>query len=236
MTHYQDDKYENFLATLRASRPVLAAFADFTVAAVGAAGVDALIAAQLPGLAAARADFRTGLVERTAGSGSTQTGTSSEETAFAAFKAFLTDTNTRYLQPRFLDHPTEEAIFYPDKLGGLTQARVGKRLARLTAYTQAVEAAAGAAALPAALGPQARALLTAYAATADTKATGRAHLQDTIAGLGPDAVALAEALWDVHTAALFAHRRAPLQARKYFDYASLPSRASKPAKPAPKTA
>lgn len=232
MTHYQDDKYENFMANIRAARPVLAAFADFTVAAVGAAGVDALLTAQLPGLTAARAAFQTSLVTRTTGSGRRQTGTSSEDTAFAAFKAFIKDTDTRHLQPYFLDHPAEGATFYPDKLGGLTQAPKPKRLSRLTAYTQALEAApppaqaAAGSALPPTLGAQARALLVAYAAADAVRTSGRTTLQDTIASLGPDAVALAEALWDVHTAALFVHRRDPQQARKYFDYASLPGRSA----------
>jgi hypothetical protein len=234
MTHYQDDKYENFMANLRASRPVLAAFADFTVMAVGAPGVDGAIGAQLPGLVKARADFRDGLVARTAGSGSSQTGTSTEQIAFDAFKAFITDANTRYLQPYFLDHPDAEATFYPGKLSGLTQAPKAKRLDRLTAYTEALEAAPTAPAdkpnapgfLPAALAPQARALLKAYTTAASTKTKSRTTLADTLAAQGTDFDELAEALWDVHTAALFVHRRTPRQARKYFDYASLPSGAS----------
>jgi hypothetical protein len=237
MTHYQDDKYENFMANLRASRPALATFADFTVTAVGAPGVDALIGAQLPGLTAARAKFRAGLVTRTVGSGGSQAGTATEETAFAEFNKFLTDTDVRHLRPYFLDHPASEATFYPDKLSGLTQAPKGKRLARLTAYTEALEAAPkppktpapeGPAFLPVALGPKARTLLTAYEAAASSKTKSRTTLTDSITAQGPDFDALAEALWDVHTAALFVHRRAPKMARKYFDYASLPGRVPVP--------
>ena len=233
MTHYQEDKYENFFAHLKAARPALALFADFTVSAVDTPGVDALIQDQLAALVTARAAFRTGLVARTSGSGISQTGTATEKEAFADFKAFITDTNTRYLQTYFLDHPGTEATFYPDKLRGLTQAAVSKRPARFTAYTEALEAApkapakAGPAApgfLPATLGEQARALLTAYAAATTTKTKGRTALADTLAAQGPDFDALAAALWAVHTAALFVHRAAPAQARKYFDYAHLPNR------------
>ena len=233
MTHYQQDKYENFFAHLKAARPVLAAFADFTVSAVDAPGVDALIQAQLAGLVTARAAFRGGLVARTSGSGISQSGTATEQEAFDDFKAFLTDTNTRYLQTYFLDHASTEATFYPDKLGGLTQAPKTKRLAHLTAYTEALEAApkppakpdpAAQALLPVALGAQARQLLTAYAAAAGIKTKGRTALADTVAAQGADFDALAAALWAVHTAALFVHHAAPAQARKYFDYARLPNR------------
>lgn len=245
MTHYQYDKYENFFAHLKAGRPVLAAFADFTVSVVDTPGVDALIKAQLADLVQARGAFRGGLVARTAGGGASQTGTATEEDAFTDFKAFLTDANTRFVQPYLLDHPDAESTFYPDKLRGLTQAPKGKRLTRLTAYTEALEAAfkppakpapAAPALLPVALGEQARLLLINYAAAAATKTKGRTALADILAAQGPDFEALAEALWNVHTAALFVHRAAPAQARKYFDYAHLPSRTTpppaKPAKPA----
>jgi hypothetical protein len=59
-------------------------------------------------------------------------------------------------------------------------------------------------------------------------------LQQTIGELGPAAVAVAEALWDVDTAARYVHRRAPMQARQYFDYASLPNRVN-PKKPVGET-
>ena len=235
MTHYQEDKYENFFAHLKAARPVLAAFADFTVSAVDAPGVDALVKAQLAALVAARAAFRGGLVARTSGSGTSQTGTATEQEAFDDFKAFITDADTRYLQTYFLDFAGTEATFYPDKLRGLTQALKSKRLNRLTAYTEALEAApkppakpdpAAKALLPVALGEQARALLTAYETVAGKKTKSRTQLAETIAAQGPDFDALAVALWNVHTAALFVHRAAPAQARKYFDFARLPGRAN----------
>ena len=236
MVNYHADKYVNFMTSVRASRPELATFADFTVAAVEAPGVDALLVAQLPGLVAARAAFRTGLVERTSGSGVSQTGTSNEDMAYAAFRAFLHDTNVRHLQPYFLDHAAAAATFYPNRLSGLTQAVMDQRLPRLTAYTEALEAAVaaphdpGASALPPALGAQARALLTAYTAASEAKTLGRTSLLGTIADLAPDARVLAEALWDVHTAALFVHRRDPVQARRYFDYSQLRGRGARTGK------
>ena len=76
-----------------------------------------------------------------------------------------------------------------------------------------------------------------YTKAATTKTRTRTDLQETLADLGPGAKAVAEALYDVHTAACYVHRRAPMQARRYFDYASLPNRvnAKKPAA-APKAA
>jgi len=233
MKDYQADKYENFFAHLKASRPVLARFADFTASAVDAPDVDSVIKAQLAGLVAARGAFRGGLVARTAGSGTRQTGTATEQEGFDDFKAFLTDANTRYLQTYFLDFPDTEATFYPDKLAGLTQAPKTKRLTRLTVYTEALEAApkppakpdpAAKALLPVALAAQARTLLTAYETATVKKTKSQTALTDTIAAQGPDFNALALALWHVHTAALFAHRDAPDQARKYFDFAGLPNR------------
>lgn len=243
MTHYQDDKYENFFAHLKAARPLLAAFADFTVSAVEASSVDALIKAQLAGLVTARAAFRTGLVARTTGSGARQTGTATEQEAFDDFKAFISDANTRYLQTYFLDFADTESTFYPDKLAGLTQAPKSKRLSRLTAYTEALEAApkppakpdpAAKGLLPVALGEQARALLAAYETAATKKTKSQTALAETIAAQGPDFDAVAVALWNVHTAALFVHRAAPAQARKYFDFAHLPGRT--PIKAVKKTA
>ena len=237
MTHYQEDKYENFFAHLKASRPALALFADFTVSAVDTPGVDALIQAQLAELVKARGAFRGGLVARTGGSGVSQTGTATEEEAYGEFKAFITDANTRFLQPYFLDFPDTEPTFYPTHLAGLTQALKSKRLAALTAYTEALEAApkppakpdpAAKARLPVALAEKARLLLTAYETAATKKTKGQTALAGTIAAQGPDFDALALALWNVHTAALFVHRAAPRQARKYFDFASLPGRTTPP--------
>ncbi|MFD2718890.1 hypothetical protein ACFST9_09195 [Hymenobacter monticola] len=97
-----------------------------------------------------------------------------------------------------------------------------ERLTRLTAYTEALEASPDAAVK--AQGTPARALLKKYEKASTAKTQARTALQGTLDELGPAAVAVAEALWDVHLAALYAHRRQPLTARKYFDYASLPNR------------
>ncbi|GAB3587387.1 hypothetical protein [Hymenobacter daeguensis] len=222
MKDYQSDKYENFFLNLKVSREGLAAFGEFTATAIGAPGVEALIAGHAADLATAVKGLRDDVVARQGQGGSSQTGTTTENTAFAAFKAFIQASDAKVLRPYLFDHAAEEATYYPAKLGGLTQAPVKQRLTRLTAYTEALEAAADKALK--ALGTQARALLTQYAAASATKTQARAAVQQTIADLGPAAHALAEALWDVHSAAVYVHRRAPEQARQYFDYASLPGR------------
>lgn len=229
MKDYQNDKYENFFFNLKVSRDGLAKFADFTVAAVAADGVDPLIAEQGAHLQQRVADFRAEVVSRKGQGGSSQTGTSAEQTAFEAFKAFIDETDKTVLVPYFYKHAAERDTFYPDKLAGLTQAPVKQRLTRLTAYTEALEAAADATVK--ARGAAARSLLKKYETASITKTQSRSTLLDTISDLGPAATAVVEALWDVHTAACYAHRRDPQQARRYFDYASLPNRvnAKKPA-------
>ncbi|MDB5270320.1 MAG: hypothetical protein JWP58_3360 [Hymenobacter sp.] len=107
-------------------------------------------------------------------------------------------------------------------LGPSGYAPAGTRmLSRLTAYTEALEAAEDAAVKA----PAALALLKKYgkARTVKTEARTRLH---TIGKLGPAALAVAEALRDVDTAVRYTHRRAPMQARRYFYYASQPSPAA----------
>lgn len=83
--------------------------------------------------------------------------------------------------------------------------------------------------------PAARVLLKKYDKARTIKTKARTDLQQTTGKPGPAAPALAEALWDVDTVTRYVYRRAPLQARRYFDYASLPSRAnSRKAAPKPK--
>ncbi len=223
MKDYQNDKYENFFLNLKASREGLATFAGFTATAVAAPGVDALIAGHGPALAAAVAGLRQDLVTRRGQGGSSQTGTSAEKTAFEAFKVFITATDKKVLVPYLYDHADEHATYYPDNLGGLTQALVKERLTRLTAYTKALETTTDKTVQ--AQGAPARALLTKYEKASTTKTKARTDLQEGIGDLGPAALAVAEALWDVDTAARYVHRRTPLKARQYFDYASLPNRA-----------
>lgn len=222
MKDYQSDKYENFFLNLKASREVLAAFGDFTATAVAAPDVDGLIAEQRAKLTTAVAGLRQDMVARQGQGGGSQAGTSAEQTAFEAFKTFIQATDVKVLKPYLYDHAAEHDTYYPGGLAGLTQALVKDRLTRLTAYTEALEATTDKTVLAQA-GP-ARALLTAYAKAGTTKTKARTDLQQTIVDLGPAAQALAEALYDVHTAACFAHRRQPRQARQYFDFASLPNR------------
>ncbi|MGY3088135.1 hypothetical protein ACVWYF_001168 [Hymenobacter sp. UYAg731] len=229
MKDYQSDKYENFFLHLKASREGLAAFGDFTATAVAAPDVDALIAGQQATLTAAVAGLRHDMVARQGQGGGRQAGTSAEQKAYEAFKTFVQATDVKVLKPYLFDHAAERATYYPDNLGGLTQALVKDRLTRLTAYTEALEKAEDQA-VQAQASP-ARTLLTVYAQASTTKTKARTNLQQTITDLGPAARAVAEALYDVHTAACYAHRRQPQQARQYFDFASLPNRtaAKKPA-------
>jgi len=233
MKDYQNDKYDNFYFNLKISRDGLATFGDFTVEAVAAEGVDPLIAGHGPNLQDKVADFRKEVVTRKGRGGSSQTGTSAEQTAFEKFKAFITETDAKVLTGYFYDHADDRDTFYPDGLAGLTQAPVKERLTRLTAYTEALETAEN----TTVKAQGARALLKKYAAASTTKTKSRTGLLETIENLGPAAKAVAEALWDIHTAACYAHRRDPMQARRYFNFASLPNRQRAPkAKAAPKTA
>jgi hypothetical protein len=230
MSDYQNDKYENFFLKLRTSREGLVQFAAFTATAVAAPGVEAFIAGHGAQLNAALATLSAELVARQGQGGSSQSSTNAEETAFSTFKTFLIATEAKVLRPYFYDHAAERPTYYPDNLSGLTQALLKHRLTRLTAYTEALEKAPDATLL--AQAPTARALLTQYEQARATKTKARTALQRTIGKLGPAAVAVAEALWEVDTAARYTHRRTPMQARRYFDYASLPSRAGAPRKPA----
>jgi hypothetical protein len=222
MKDYQNDKYENFYFNLKISRDGLATFGDFTVEAVAAPGVDPLIAGHGPNLKQKVADFRAEVVTRKGRGGSSQTGTSAEQTAFDNFKAFVDETDKTVLVPYLYKHADEHDTYYPDNLAGLTQAPVKERLTRLTAYTKALETAEDATVK--ALGAPARILLKKYETASTTKTKSRTNLLETIENLGPAAKALAEALWDVDTAARYVHRREPMQARRYFNFASLPNR------------
>lgn len=227
------DKYENHFLNIQASRELVDDFARFTVEALQAAGTDKLLTALLPPLQAASEAFGTSLSGRTTTKGQRQTGTQTEQTAATAFTTLIQATDKKLLQPRFYDHPSEEASFYPDKLRGLTQAPKNKRLTRYTAYTEALEQHEEAAVR--AVGAQARALLNAYETAAASKKQSSKKLQDTITALSPGFEALAAALWDVHCAALYVHRKEPALARNYFAYDTLPPRragARRAAKPA----
>lgn len=231
---YQEDKYENFMPTVLTSRTSGAKFADFTVAAVTAPGVDAFIGQFATPLTEARDKFRQELADRLQASGVSQSGTQTEEEAFAAFKTFIQNTDADMLHAWLRRHPELEATFYPENLAGLTQAPKKHRLTRLTAYTQTLEKfdndlpdvppppGAPAGEQPKRPGPAARALLVAYVNASTTKTGSRTTLRDEREDITPAGLILAEALWDVHCAALFHHRRRPEEARKYFDYAGLP--------------
>lgn len=220
-----DERYENHFRHLQASRDTLAAFADFTLEALRPASVAKLLRDERPALQAALETFRSSLSGRTTGGGQRQSGTQTEDQAFAALKKQVQATDKKLLQARFYDHPADQVLFYPDKLSGLTQAPKVKRLTRFTAYVEHLENHEDAA-LQAA-GAQTRALLTAYTAATATKNQGSKAVKETILALGPEALALADALWAVHCAALYVHRLHPTMARTYFAYDRLPGRNTK---------
>lgn len=226
-----EERYDNHFLKLQASRDVVADFARFTVEALQQPGLDKLLTGQLPALQAAYTAFSRGLSGRTSSSGQRQTGTQTEEEAAAAFTRQVQATNAKLLKPYLFDHQSEEATFYPDKLTGLTRSAKAKRLNRYTAYVEALENH-GLATIQAA-GGQARVLLEAYEAASTTRNKSTQTLNTTIVDLGAHYAALAEALWDVHCAALYVHRQAPLAARIYFAYDKLPNRSPKPKKPGP---
>lgn len=220
-----DERYNNHFRRIQVSRDAFAAFADFTLQALLPAATPKLLRDERATLQTALDKFRQGLSNRTSGSGQRQSGTQSEDQAFEALRKLVQATDQKLLQPRFFDYPAEEfLLFYPDKLRGLTQAPKNKRLTRYTAYVEQLENHAEAA-LQAA-GQQSRALLTAYAAATATKNQAAKTIKDSISALGPDALALADALWAVHCAALYVHRHEPAKAPIYFDYTKLPNRGS----------
>ncbi|PJJ54725.1 hypothetical protein [Hymenobacter chitinivorans] len=222
------ERYDNHFLKLQASREVLAEFAKFTVEALEKPGLDPLLTAQHPALRAAYTAFSKGVSGRTSSSGQSQTGTRTEEEAATDFIKHVKVTDTRLIQPYLLEHASEEATFYPHKLGGLTQAAKAMRLTRYAAYAEAltqhkqesIQAA----------GATAQRLLEAYTEATTLGNQSDKALLDTIASLAPGFQALAEALWQVHCAALYVHRAAPKQARTYFAYDRLPNRNIKPKK------
>ena len=241
---YQDDKYENFLAALLVGREARAKFGDFTAVAVAAPGVDPLISGHGLGLKTALAAYRQEIVDRGGAAGTSQAGTVTEQEAFDHFKVFAQTLDAKVLQAYFFDHAADQERIYPQGLSGITQAIKKNRFSRLTIYTEALEATPALPVLPVppgspagttpkTPGQNARALLTAYTTATTVKVTGRTVLKDAIADLTPAGIALGEALWDVHCAALYVHRRTPMEARKYFDFAHLPHHVTKGSKKKP---
>lgn len=219
-----EERYDNHFRRIQAARDTFAAFADYTLEALLPAITPKLLRDERPALQAALEKYRQGLSVRSSGSGLRQSGTQTEDQAFAALKAQVQATDKKLLQPRFYDHPAEEALFYPDKLSGLTKAPKAKRLTRYTAYVEQLQAHPDAAIQAA--GQQTNVLLQAYTAATAQKNQGAKAVKDTISALGPDALALADALWSVHCAALYVHRQQPQKASAYFAYDKLPNRSS----------
>ncbi len=216
------DKYDNHFLNITCGRARFADFAGYTVNALKAAGTPAALAALAGPLASAQAAFLTDVARRTTGGGSTQDNTQAEDTQWTAIRAFLAETDTVTLRPAYFKNAVGLQAIYPAKLGGLTEATKGTRLAKFEAYVQALEAAAPR--LTPAPGKAARKLLDAYRAVADTKDTGENAVAGLIQQLGPQAVALCEALFDVHCTGLATYSRTPALAAALFNYGLLPKK------------
>ena len=214
-----DDKYLNHFFNISCGRARLVDFAGYTVNATKAPGVPAAVAAKGLALADKREAFMASVVKRLAGSGSTQTNTKNEQDQWDDIHDFLTETDVKIIRPAYFGKPGIADI-YPAKLGGLTASTQAKRLPNFEAYTEALEA--NEALLTAAPGKAARKLLEAYRAVADAKDQGESGVATLIQDMGPEAVALCWALWDVHCAGLAAYPRNPEKAAALFNYGLLP--------------
>ena len=223
------DKYINHILNIECGRARFADFAAYTLNAVKAPGLPAALAAQAAPLGAAQAAFLADVVKRTGGGGTAQGNTATENEQWDVIRAFVAKTDVVTIQPAYFDNAAGLNAIYPAKLSGLTKATKGTRLAKLEAYVKALEAAAPA--LTAAPGAAARQLLVAYRAVADVKDTGENAVASTIEALGPKAVALCWALWDVHCTGLAAYSRTPDRAAVLFNYGLLPKKKRGKAKP-----
>lgn len=221
------DKYENHFLNIDCGRARFADFSRFTLNALKSSTTPALTALG-PGFDATLQAFSADVVTRTGSGGATQGETASENAQWDAIKAFISRTDKVAVQPAFIDHPEGLKTIYPAKLSGLTQATKGTRLAKLEAYVKALEAAAPT--LPAKVGQDARKLFINYRTLADTKDAGQTAVATLIQELGPEAVALCEALWQVHCTALAAYYATPHLAATYFNYGLLPTYKHKPKK------
>ena len=224
-----DDKYANHFLNIVCGRARFADFALYTVNALKAAGTPPALAALAAPLGTAQAAFLTDVAKRTTGGGGSQDNTLAENTQWTAIHAFLTETDVVTIRPAYFKDAVGLKAIYPAQLGGLTEATKGTRLAKFEAYVLALEAAAPK--LTAAPGKAARKLLEAYRVVADAKDTGENAVAGLIQQLGPKAVALCEALFDVHCTGLAAYARTPAQAAALFNYGLLPNRTSRAAKP-----
>lgn len=218
-------KYDNHFLNIQCGRARFADFADFTRKALRAEGLDPMLAGLLPAFEAAYTIFAEGVKDRTTGSGETQRGTSSTDTVWGQVQNLITELHNTKVLPAYYDKPEELLALYPDQRSGLTQAPLALRMPRLTAYVEALEARA--ATVGADAGQRARTLLGQYEATYTAKQQANKDTADTIADLGPDAVAVCEQLWAVHLAALWVYRTQTAKARAFFNYGLLPKTSSR---------
>jgi hypothetical protein len=224
-----EDKYENFFLNITAGRARFAEFAGYTRTALLAPGLPPELAALAPPFEAALAAFVAGVAGRTASAGAAQGGTRAEDAVWADFRAFIKATDVTLIQPAFYQDPAALLAYYPDKVGGLTQAPKRLRLPRLMAYVQALQTYNKPIATKA--GAPAAALLAQYQAATAGKDQAQSSVQDAIASLDPSRLALCAQLWEVHTTGLYVYRATPRRAAALFNYTLLPKN-----RPAPKPA
>jgi hypothetical protein len=216
-----EDRYDNHFRRLHISRNLFATFVEFTLDVLEPTTVPKLIRDLRPALQAAHAAYLKSLSGNTTGSGQRMTGTQTEAQAFTNLRQHVKTTDTVLVQPYLTTHKTEEALFYPDKLSGLTQAPKTKRLSRFTAYIDYLEGHAEEAMQTA--GQQARVLLGQYTEATTLKNKGAKAVEETHTALGTESYTLADILWEIHCAALYEHRKKPVTARMYFGYRLLPN-------------
>jgi hypothetical protein len=223
------DKYDNHFLHIVSGRARFATFARFTLNGLLLPGTPAALLARALEFETSLTRFANGVVKRTAGAGSAKGGTATEVSVWTQIKAFIHTTDIEKVQPSYHASPADQAAIYPDKLGGLTQAKKDLRLSRFEAYAQALLVRADT--LTNAPAQTAQALLSAYRTAADATQSSQKAVDDTIAGLGLDAVALCEQLWEVHTLALYTFRATPDLAASFFDYDLLPQNKRPPVVP-----
>ena len=230
------DKYVNHFLFIVAGRGRFATFARFTLNALKRPGTDKALAALVPAFEAQLTKFEGGVTQRVAGAGTTQGNTATEDEQWKAIQAFIHNLDVETVQPAYHKSAADLKGIYPDKLSGLTQAKLALRLSRFTAYTLALEARYKK--IKADPGQAARLLLNDYAEVADLKQGDEKDVSDTITALGADAAALCAGLWSVHTLALYTFQADPGQAANFFDYNLLPAHKYVPVadRPVPPTA
>ena len=220
------DKYLNHFLFIVAGRARFATFARYTLNALKRPKAPKTLAALAPAFEQLLAKFEAGVVQRVTGAGTTQGSTATEVEQWKLIRAFISQLDVETVKPAYHASAPDLLNIYPDKLSGLTQAKLDLRLSRFTAYTLALEARE--VRITKTPGIEARQLLNDYAEVADAKQGDEKDVADTISSLGTDATALCGGLWSVHTLALYTFGNEPGKAADYFDYNLLPQHSERP--------